>query len=78
MTFRVFKSQIANEPDFAARVDRYRQARLDHHKTIGVSAPTEHYLIEACVRRVSKEGEVDQWAVDYEIVDDTPPPGIDS
>ncbi len=52
MTVAIPLSQIGDAAAFAARVAAFRKSRLDHQKTVGVPAPREHELVEACVRRV--------------------------
>lgn len=52
MTVPIPLSQIGDAAAFAARVAAFRKAKLDHQKTVGVPAPREHELVEACVRRV--------------------------
>ncbi len=52
MTVAIPLSQIGDAAAFAARVAAFRKAKLDHRKTVGVPAPREHELVEACVRRV--------------------------
>ena len=58
-------------PDFEARVKAFIQAKLDHQKTVDVPAPQEHYLVRAAVKRVPREGEPDDYATNYEIVEPT-------
>jgi len=84
MTAQIPLSQIDNAEEFRKRVAAFRQAKLDHHATIGEPAPSEHELVEAAVRRVPRglsgivrspsaaESPADDYAIDYEIVDDRP------
>lgn len=74
MTAQIPLSQIDDPAAFKARVAAFRQAKLDHHATIGEPAPREHELVEAAVRRVPRglSGAADDYAIDYEIVDDRP------
>ena len=73
MTAQIPLSQIGNADDFKARVAAFRQAKLDHHATIGEPAPREHELVEAAVRRVPKGDAADDYEiVPYEFVDDRP------
>jgi hypothetical protein len=70
MTLQIPLSQIVDVNTFKARVATFREARLAHHQTLGEPAPIEHPLIEACVRRIPRGKEADDWVLDYEIVDD--------
>jgi hypothetical protein len=72
MTAQIPLSQIDNAEEFRKRVAAFRQAKLDHHATIGEPAPREHELVEAAVRRVPRGDAADDYAIDYEIVDDRP------
>jgi hypothetical protein len=107
MTAQIPFSQIGNADEFKKRVEAFRQAKLDHHATVGEPAPREHELVEAAVRRVPRglsgiarssaagegaadfaarsaatdqgpgdramqENAADDYAIDYEIVDDRP------
>ena len=84
MTAQILLSQIGNADEFRKRVAAFRQAKLDHHATIGEPAPREHELFEAAVRRVPRclsgiapspsatASAADDYAIDYEIVDDRP------
>lgn len=71
MTLQIKASEIgdaAAQAAFAHRVEAFRHAKLAHHQTVDEPAPTEHHLIEACVRRVPRGDEPDDYVVDYEIV----------
>ena len=107
MTMQIPLSQIGEAASFKARVEAFRQAKLDHHATVGEPAPRESELVEAAVRRVPgglsgiarspaagegsanfaarsaapahalddramQENAADDYAIDYEIVDDRP------
>jgi hypothetical protein len=73
MTAKIALSQIGDAVTFKARVEAFRQARLDHHATVGEPAPREDELVEAAVRRVPRGlALADDYIVDYEIVDDRP------
>jgi hypothetical protein len=73
MTAQIPLSQFGDAEAFRKRVEAFRQAKLDHHKTVGEPAPQEHHLIEACVRRVPRGEAPDDYVIDdYEIVDDRP------
>jgi hypothetical protein len=74
MSAKVLKSQLP--PDFADQVAAFHKAKLDHHNTIGVPAPTADYMVAQCVHRVpSDDPEVpDNYVINYEVIDDLPPP----
>lgn len=84
MTRQIPLSQIADADAFRKRVTAFRQAKIEHQRTIDVPAPQEHHLVEAVVRRVPHphggpggggEGATapDDYVIDdYEIVDDRP------
>lgn len=72
MTAQIPLSQIGDADAFKKRVEEFRQARLDHHATLVEPAPREHELVEAAVRRVPRGDAADDYAIDYEIVDDRP------
>jgi hypothetical protein len=67
MTIQIAKSQAGS--DFEARIEAFRQAKLAHHQTLDVPAPTEHPLVEACIRREPRDGEADDYVADYVIVE---------
>jgi hypothetical protein len=67
MTIQIPKAQASD--DFAARVEAFRQAKLAHHQTTDVPAPTDHPLVESCVKRVMRDGEADDYIADYAIVE---------
>ena len=70
MTARISKSYIDGPVEgFAERVEAFLKSKRDHRDTIDVPAPTEHPLIEACIRRV-RGTERDDYVSDYQIVDD--------
>jgi hypothetical protein len=72
MTLKIRRADIPAEcGDFAARVEAFRQAKIAHHKTVGVPAPVEHPLIEAALRRVARAGAPDDYVVDYAIAEPT-------
>jgi hypothetical protein len=77
MTFKIAKSAIAALPyDFAEAVKEFQRLKLDHRFT-GDAAPRADFIVEAAVRRVQYpigEQKPDDFVVDYEVVDDTPPP----
>jgi hypothetical protein len=54
MTAQIPLSQIGDAETFKQRVVAFRQARIDHQKTVDVPAPQEHHLVEAAVRRLSR------------------------
>jgi hypothetical protein len=54
MTRQIPLSQIGDADAFKQRVEAFRQAKIDHHKTLDVPAPQEHHLVEAVVRRVPR------------------------
>ncbi len=73
MTTQIPLSQIGDADVFKKRVEAFRQAKIDHQRTIDVPAPQEHHLVEAVVRRVPQRNAPDDYAIDdYEIVDDGP------
>ncbi len=86
MTRQIPLSQIGDADGFKKRVEAFRQAKIDHQKTIDVPAPQEHHVVEAVVRRVPHPhgdpaagegsegaGGPDDYVIDdYEIVDDRP------
>jgi hypothetical protein len=75
MTARILKSNIINLGfDYAAAVEAFRQAKLDHRFTEGEPAPAAIAIVEAAVKRVPQENGPDDFVADYEIVDDLPPP----
>lgn len=70
MTLQIKASEIGDPAVFADRVEAFRQAKLNHHKTVDEPAPTEHDLIEACIRRVPGD-DADDYVADYEIIQPT-------
>lgn len=58
-------------PNFESRVAAFRQAKIDHQKTINVPAPQEHALVRAAITRVPRDGKPDDYALDYEIIEPT-------
>jgi len=84
MSLQIPLSQVGDADAFKKRVEAFRQAKIDHQKTVDVPAPQEHHLVEAVVRRVPhpspQPGEgrepasvPDDYVIeDYEIVDDRP------
>jgi hypothetical protein len=54
MSIQIPLSRIGDAASFKARVEAFRQAKLDHHTTLGVPAPREDELVEAAVRRVPR------------------------
>lgn len=72
MTAQIPLSQIGDADAFKQRVAAFRQAKLDHHAVVGEPAPREHEFVEAAVRRVPRADAPDDYAIDYEIVDDRP------
>lgn len=77
MTLRIPKSQLATLGyDFAAAVVEHKAA-LDAHRFSGDARPRALQLVEDAIRREQypvEEGKPDDFVIDYEIVDDTPPP----
>jgi hypothetical protein len=77
MTFRIERSVLNRLPfDYAVEVEKLRQALLGHRFSFD-SAPTAPEIVERGVRRVQfpiEEHKPDDFVIDYEIVDDTPPP----
>jgi hypothetical protein len=67
MTIQIAKAQAGD--DFAARVEAFRQAKLAHHQTTDVPAPIEDQVVEACIKRVPRNGEADDYVADFEIVE---------
>lgn len=87
MPLQIPLSQAGDAAAFAARVAAFQKAKLDHLKTVGVPAPREDDLVEACVIRVpfgrrefvnqplppvTPAAADDYMIADYEIVDDRP------
>ncbi|MGM4992699.1 hypothetical protein [Tardiphaga sp. 841_E9_N1_2] len=76
MTFQISKSQVDGLPyNFTDEVEKYQQAMLAHRFS-GDAAPVAPGIIEAAVRRVQhpiEDGKPDDFVIDFEIVDDTPP-----
>lgn len=72
MTVQIPLSQIDDADAFKKQVEAFRQARLDHHASVGEPAPREHELVEAAVRRVPRGDAPDDYVIDCEIVDDRP------
>lgn len=73
MTRQIPLSQIGDADAFKKRVEAFRQAKIDHQKTLDVPAPQEHHLVEAVVRRMPRSNAPDDYVIDdYEIVDDRP------
>lgn len=72
MTVQIPLSRIGDPATFKARVEAFRQAKLDHHATVGEPAPRDDDLVEAALRRVARGDAADDYAIDYEIVDDRP------
>ena len=73
MTLKISVSLIGDVDVFKARVAAFRQARLAHHQTLDEPAPVENHLVEACVRRVPRGEEADDWIEDYELVEEPKP-----
>lgn len=72
MTAQIPLSQIGDADAFKKRVVAFRQAKLDHHATVGDPAPRDDELVEAAIRRLRRGDAADDYAIDYEIVDDRP------
>lgn len=76
MTIKLLKSLVDRIPDFEGQVEAYRQALLAHRMTVDEPRPLAGHVIESCVRRVVVSDQPDDFVLDYEIEDDTPPPPV--
>jgi hypothetical protein len=76
MTFQIAKSVLNALPySYADEVEKFRQAKLAHRFT-GDIAPSAPAIIEHAVRRIPRDGEADDFAADYEVIDDVPVPTL--
>jgi hypothetical protein len=76
MTFQIARSVINGLPyHYADAVESFRQAKLEHRFT-GDVAPSAPAVIEQAVRRVPRQGAVDDFVADYKIVEDIPVPTL--
>lgn len=74
MTIDIRKSQIEGR-DFQAEVEAYREGIIVSRATPGMSPPLAGQFVEAALRQVRRtDGGPDDLIIDYQIIDDTPPP----
>lgn len=74
MTFRMTRTALKALPyDFVRAVEEHRAALLAHRFS-GDAAPTADSVVEQALRRVRREGEPDDFVVDYEVIEDVVPP----
>src|SRR4051794_4518152 len=76
MTFQIARSVINGLGyDYAAAVEAFRQAKLEHRFT-GDIAPSAPAIIEHAVCRVPVAGQADDFVVDYDVIEDVQPPTL--
>jgi hypothetical protein len=74
MTFPIARSVInVLGYDYAAAVEAFRQAKLEHRFT-GDVAPSAPAIVEHAVRRVQVPDQADDFVTDYEVIEDVPVP----
>lgn len=76
MTAQILKSQIKNEGEFRDALEKLRQAKIDHmmNGEIGTAPPSDPFLDQFIKRRPTGPDTPDDLTIDYEIVNDDPPP----
>jgi hypothetical protein len=76
VTVQILKSHIQDEGAFCYALEKLRQAKVDHMMggEIGTSPPSDSFLDQFIKRTPTGPDTPDDISIDYEIVDDTPPP----
>lgn len=74
MTAQILKSKITSEAEFRALLDEYIQAKIASLDAVGEAAPHDHFLEQFIKRTPQGDPLPDKFEMDYELVDDTPPP----
>jgi hypothetical protein len=76
MTFQIARSVINGLGyDYAAAVEAFRQAKLEHRFT-GDIAPSAPAIIEHAVTRVPIPGQADDFVADFNVLEDIPVPTL--
>jgi hypothetical protein len=73
---KILKSQIQDEATFRDALEKLRQAKIDHmmNGEIGTSPPSDPILDQFIKRSPTGPDTPDEFTIDYEIVNDDPPP----
>src|SRR3954449_344219 len=76
MTFQIARSVINGLGyDYAAAVEAFRQAKLEHRFT-GDIAPSAPAIIENAVLRVPVPGHADDFVTDFDVIEHLPLPTL--
>ena len=73
MAIQILKSQLGDR-NFQAEVEAYRAGVIEARETPGMSPPLAGPFVEQALRRERQAKGPDELIIDYEIIDDTPPP----
>lgn len=78
MTAQILKSQIKDEGEFRDALEKLCQAKIDHmmSEEIGKPPPTDPFLDQFIKRTPTSLDTPDELSIDYEIVNDDPPPPV--